>query len=295
MIANTPIETGSYRPKNSRESYSDELTLQQAFSTSSNVAAVRLFNEVGSEKVIQTARALGVRSPMTEGDPSLALGTSTMSLLELTSAYAGVAANSFPVKPRALPTEEKSWWQRFWDWLWGEEESMSSRVHEDIQSMLRNAVNQGTGRAATLPIANYGKTGTTQNYRDALFVGYADDLVVGVWVGNDDNTPLNQVSGGGLPARIWKDFMRGALSLKAPARPTRTPDPQGPIEPLDVDETEDIPVLDEGPAVRIDDDGFSIEGNIGGEPVEFRIDQDGPSVRSVPRAQPAETAQPPPE
>ena len=167
------------------------MTLEDAFASSSNVAAVRLFNEVGSERVIRMARSLGVTSPMPEGDPSLALGTSSMTLLELTSAYAGVAANQFPVKPYAFAPEEESWWE----WLTTPSDSASSRTHEDIERMLRAAINRGTGRAATLPIANFGKTGTTQNNRDALFVGYAGDLVVGVWVGNDDNTSLGSVSG----------------------------------------------------------------------------------------------------
>ena len=244
--------------------------------------------------MIEAARDLGVRSAMTEGDPSLALGTSTMTLLELTSAYAGVAANSYPVRPRPLFEEEKSWWSRFWDWLWGNEDSMSSRVHDDLQTMLRTAINQGTGRAATLPIANYGKTGTTQNYRDAVFVGYAEDLVVGVWIGNDDNSPLNRVSGGGLPARIWKDFMRGALSLKAPARPTRTPDPQGPIEPLDIEEGADIPLGDDGSNLRIDDEGVSVETEIGGESIELRLDGDGLDVRPASRPPRAPAEAPPP-
>jgi penicillin-binding protein 1A len=276
-IANTPIEQGTYRPRNSREQYSDSLTLEEAFAQSSNVAAVRLFDDVGSEKVIEAARKLGIRSAMPEGDPSLALGTSTMTLLELTSAYAGIAANSFPVRARPLPQQEKSWWEQFWDWLWGNQESLSWRVHDDLQRMLRSAINEGTGRAAILPIANFGKTGTTQNYRDALFVGYAENLVVGVWVGNDDNTPLNEITGGGLPAQIWRDFMRGALALKPATAPTRTPDPEGPVQPLDVEEGEEI-TIDEDSSVTIEEDGVSIETEIGGEPVELRLDQDGVQV-----------------
>ena len=89
--------------------------------------------------------------------------------------------------------------------------------------MLRAAVNRGTGRAARLPQANFGKTGTSQDNRDALFVGYANGLVVGVWIGNDDNSPLRGISGGGLPARIWRDFMTQASGQKAaPRRPSRT-------------------------------------------------------------------------
>jgi penicillin-binding protein 1A len=273
-IGNTAIEAGSYRPKNSRERYSDTITLEDAFATSSNVAAVRLFNEVGSERVIRTARSLGVTSDMPEGDPSLALGTSTMTLLELTSAYAGVAANSFPVKPYAFAPEEESWW----DWLTTPADSASGRTHEDIERMLRAAINRGTGRAATLPIANFGKTGTTQDNRDALFVGYAGDLVVGVWVGNDDNSPLDGVTGGGLPARIWKDFMRSALSLPAP-RATASPDPEGPVQPLDIEEGEEIPLGEDGTALRFENEGIILSQD--GVPVEIRLDEEGFRVEPV--------------
>lgn len=278
VIANSPIEQGSYQPKNAKENYSETLTLEEAFSSSSNVAAVRLFNDVGSEKVIETARALGVKSPLAEGDPSLALGTSSMTLLELTAAYAGVAANEFPVVPRAMPQEEQSWLGSIWDWLTGSSDSMSWRVHDDLQTMLRTAINNGTGRAATLPIANFGKTGTTQNYRDAVFVGYAENLVVGVWIGNDDNSPLNEVTGGGMPARIWKQFMRGALEIKPRAQPKAAPDPAGPVKPLDVEEGAEVEIDEDGSQIRFEDGGVTLETEIGGEPVELRVDEDGVGV-----------------
>ncbi|TRD10558.1 penicillin-binding protein [Erythrobacter insulae] len=273
-IDNTPIENGSYRPKNSRDRYSDTITLEDALATSSNVAAVRLFNEVGSENVIRTARSLGIASPMPEGDPSLALGTSTMTLLELTAAYAGVSANTFPVRPHAIPKAETGWWE----WITTTTDSVSSRAHQDLEQMLRAAINRGTGRAATLPIANYGKTGTTQNYRDALFVGYAGDLVVGVWVGNDDNSPLNKVTGGGLPARIWKDFMRSALSLPAP-KPSSAPDPEGPVQPLDIEEGEEIPLGQDGTSIRFEEQGIILSQD--GVPVELRLDENGLQVEQL--------------
>jgi len=147
--------------------------------------------------------------------------------------------------------------------------------------MLRRAINKGTGRAATLPIANIGKTGTTQDSRDALFVGYAgegeDELVVGVWVGNDDNSSLGKVTGGGLPARIWKDFMGGALSLKAAPqpKPTSSPDPQGPIQPFDLEDGAVIPLGGDGSELRIDEDGITFSGEIDGVPLELRLDDDG--------------------
>lgn len=278
MIANTEITEGSYRPRNSRGRYSDQITLADAFAQSSNVAAVRLLNAVGSAEVIATARDLGVTSPLSEGDPSMALGTSTMTLLELTSAYAGVAANSFPVEPRALLREEESWF----DWLWDGKGNLPAREHEAIEQMLRGAINSGTGRAAMLSGPNFGKTGTTQDYRDAVFVGYAgegeDRLVVGVWVGNDDNSPLDGVTGGGLPARIWRDFMASAISgTSVPTKPTPRPDPSGPVEPLDVPELEDIPLGGDA-SLSIRDGEAVISSEIEGVPVGVRVREGGVSV-----------------
>lgn len=278
-IPNTAIAQGSYRPANAGGTYSEEIALEQALATSSNVAAVRLMNAVGSERVIDVARALGVTSDLPEGDPSLALGTSTMTLLELTAAYAGVAGNAFPVTPRAFEREEPGWL----DWLTTREDSLSRRHHEAIERMLRAAVNRGTGRAAMLPIANYGKTGTTQDYRDALFVGYAGEgderLVVGVWVGNDDNSPLDGITGGSLPARIWKDFMRGALRLgggpAARPAPTASPDPEGPVQPFDVPELGEIPLDENGSTLRIEEGGVTVTTEIEGAPVELRLREDG--------------------
>ena len=269
-IPNTEITQGSYRPKNGRGRYSDQITLEDAFALSSNVAAFRLFQAVGSERVIRKARALGITAPMTEGDPSLALGTSVMTLMELTAAYAGIAANEFPVEPHAFPRAEQGWWE----WLTTRKDSMSSGTHEDLETMLRAAINRGTGRNAVLPIANYGKTGTTQDYRDALFVGYAGDLVVGVWIGNDDNAPMKGVTGGSTPARIWRDFMRGALKIEAAPQPkvTESPDPEGPIQQFDVEGGE-IPLGENGTTLRIGNDGVVISQE--GVPVEILMDENG--------------------
>ena len=260
-ISNREITQGSYRPRNAAGRYSDALTLQDAFAQSSNVAAVRLMQQVGSEKVIATARELGVTSPLPEGDPSLALGTSTMTLMEMTSAYAGIAANAMPVKPHAVPREEAGFWSRLWDGP----DHLSTSTHADMEAMLRRAINSGTGRAATLPVANFGKTGTTQDNRDALFVGYAGDLVVGVWVGRDDNSPLGRISGGTVPARIWRDFMMRALQLRSAAPPPRANDPDIINQSGSTDG--DIMIGPDGAAimlpggeVRIGPDGVGING-----------------------------------
>ena len=279
-IDNRPIEEGSYRPQNSGGRYSNTITLEDAFARSSNVAAVRLWAKVGDDAVIRTARELGVTSPMTPGDPSLALGTSTMTLMELTAAYAAVAAGEYPVEPSAFPAQEKGWFEEITG-----SGSLSGRVQDDMKDLLRAAVNKGTGRAAMLRVPNFGKTGTTQDNRDALFVGFAGDLVVGVWVGNDDNSPLGNVSGGTVPARIWRDFMTAALGNKA-ALPSPSPapaeDPGGPVEPLDVPDLEDIPLGENGARMRIREGEVVIEGD-NDIPLDLRIDEDGVRVEPRPR------------
>ncbi|MBL4792133.1 transglycosylase domain-containing protein [Citromicrobium bathyomarinum] len=254
-VSNRPFTQGSYRPENYDDQYSDFLTLEQAFARSSNVAAVRMFNEVGSAEVIELARDLGISSPIPRGDPSVALGTAGMSLMELTAAYAGIAGNSYPVRPTAFLREPRGLWDR----IFNAPRSFSGSTHNDIERLLRTAINDGTGRAAQLPGLNFGKTGTTQNNRDALFVGYAGDLVVGVWVGNDDNTPLDGVSGGGLPARIWKSFMLRAQGIRSEG-PARRRDPRAPVQPLDVPNASDIPdpVEEEGAEITTDSRGITI-------------------------------------
>lgn len=276
-IENTEITEGSYRPRNSDGRYSPTITLRDALARSSNVATLRLFNEVGSQKVIDTARDFGISAEFVKGDPSIALGSTSMTLLELTAAYAGIAANSFPVEPHAIAREEQGWFER----LWNGGDSLSRSTHSEIEDMLRGVINNGTGRRAMLSGPNFGKTGTSQDNRDALFVGYAGDLVVGVWIGNDDNSPLDGISGGGLPARIWRDFMVQALGVNAaPDRsgPRSNEDPGGPVEPLDVPDLEDIPLGDGNSRLRIRDGEAVFSTEIEGIPVDIRVGDDGVSI-----------------
>ncbi len=221
QIDDTPITEGSYRPRNSGNRYRGTISLKQAFAQSSNVAAVRLYRQLGDDAIIKAARDLGVRSLLV-ADPSLALGSSGVTLLELTSAYAAVAAGAYPVTPRALPVGEQGLIDRIFDGR----TDLSSRNEAALRDMLQAVVKTGTGRAAQIGIESFGKTGTSQDNRDALFVGFAGDLIVGVWIGNDDNTPLKGISGGGLPARIWRDFMGRRFPGRhgprsSPARPMR--------------------------------------------------------------------------
>lgn len=283
MIADTPINEGMYRPKNSGESYRGDISLRQAFAKSSNVASVRLYNQIGGKAVARAATDLGIKSPLTL-DPSLALGSSGVTLLELTAAYAGIAANNWPIAPRAFKAEEQGWI----DWLVSGEKSFDGRTHQMMLELLSATVNEGTGRAARLAVPAYGKTGTSQNNRDALFIGFAGDMVVGVWIGNDDNTPLRGVNGGGLPARIWRDFMAEAVKGAAPRAPIRKvqpiPDPEGPVEPLDLPELPNMPIKIGDTDVRInEEDGVTVTTEVGGVPVDVNLGRDGIAVKPANR------------
>ena len=274
VIDDSPIVDGGYRPKNSSEKYRGQITLRQAFARSSNVAAVRLYRQVGGEAVLRAARDLGIRSDL-KVDPALALGASGVTLLELTSAYAGVAANRFPATPHAIETEQGGLFAR----LLGREMSFSADMHAQLLDLLKTVVTDGTGRGAGLAIDAYGKTGTSQDNRDALFIGFAGDLVVGVWVGNDDNTPLKGVHGGGLPARIWRDFMSGAV---AGARPVAPPKAEPVVEepPLDLN----ISFGNDMDVQLGDNASVTLKGNGG----SLKIDGQGVSVTPAPPpAQPA--------
>lgn len=204
-ILDTPVQVSGYTPKNHEGKYRDrEIPLISAFAASSNVAAVRLAHDLGPAKVIKVARALGVTEKI-PNDLTMALGTGGMSLTRLTAAYASIAAGEYPIVPHALESFQKP-----------KTTAYDAKVLLGMRDLLRSATHRGTGLEAAIEGA-YGKTGTTQDYHDALFVGYVDDLVVGVWVGNDDNSSMNGVVGGGEPAKIWKAFMLSALGRNVAA------------------------------------------------------------------------------
>jgi penicillin-binding protein 1A len=212
MIDDRPITVDGWSPGNNDGVYRGSITLREAFARSSNAATVRLAEQVGRQNVIRAARDLGIDSPLTDR-PSLSLGTSGVSLLELTSAYAAIAGGRYPVEPRGLPLSADD-----------EEGGLGSffarggrlddrRDRAPMLDLLWAAANQGTGRRAAISTATFGKTGTTQNNRDALFIGFAGDLVVGVWVGRDDNQTLGKITGGTAPAEIWRRFMGPAVAI----------------------------------------------------------------------------------
>ena len=217
-VDDSPIELGGWTPANYDGRYQGRIPLRDAFARSSNVAAVRLAEQVGPDAVVRAAQDLGIRSPLGR-DPSIALGTYEVTLMELTAAYAALAQGMAPVTPHGLPGAKVA-----------PATPLDPAQRAMMLDMLWQVVERGTGRAARLGgEPTFGKTGTTQEHRDALFVGMTGDLVIGVWVGNDDGRPMRGVTGGPLPARMWRDFASSAVRIAPPGgtvlRVERTPLP----------------------------------------------------------------------
>lgn len=206
-ILDSPITSGEYRPKNFANEYLGTIDLETALAKSLNTATLRLTQEVGIGNVIKTAKKLGIISPL-QRDLSLSLGSSGTSMLELGTAYATLANDGHKIFPYAIArisTQDG-------DTLFERERPQYQKVVKskhirDISFMLQSVINNGTGKNAKTEFRSYGKTGTSQDSRDAWFAGYTDRLVTIVWLGNDDNSPMRRITGGGEPARIWRDVM----------------------------------------------------------------------------------------
>jgi penicillin-binding protein 1A len=227
LIDDRPLRIGGWRPANFDGKFRGSITLGEAFAHSVNTSAVRLAQTVGPDRVAATARQLGVTSSL-QAVPSIALGTSEVTLLELTGAYlpfatGGIRRPLFGVTRvvddagrvlyRHAPTEVRV---------------IPAPAAEAMQGLLEGVVSDGTGRAAQLPgRPAAGKTGTTQDGRDAWFVGYSGDYIAGVWLGNDDNAPMKGVLGSNLPARIWRSAMLATPAAKREAPAMAAAQPKG--------------------------------------------------------------------
>lgn len=212
-----PLTIGGWSPKNDSGTYQGEVTLRRALAQSINTVAVRLNQDLGPKRTADVARRLGVKSELRD-DASLALGTSEVSLIEMVGAFAVFGNGGMAVEPHAIRRVRMSSGRV----LYAREAPRTEQI-VDIRSvgamndMLNAALVSGTGRRAAIarhPAA--GKTGTTQDFRDAWFVGYTSHMTAGVWIGNDDGKPMNRSVGGGLPAEIWHQVMEAAHLHKAP-------------------------------------------------------------------------------
>jgi penicillin-binding protein 1A len=207
-----------WKPENFEHQYWGPVTLTQAIANSLNTVSVRLTLEFGPDAVIRTAYRLGITSKL-DANASIALGTSDVSPFELVTAYATFANGGLAISPhvveRIRTADGKTLYDRAAQPIG---RVVDPRYIGMMNTMLQQTLISGTARSASLPgWQAAGKTGTSQDYRDAWFIGYTSHLVTGVWLGNDDDTPTKRAVGGGLPVEIWSRFMRVAHAGVAPA------------------------------------------------------------------------------
>ena len=222
LIDDRPLSIKGWQPANFDGRFRGQITLADAFAHSVNTAAVRLAQTVGPDRVAATARQLGVVSAL-QPVPSLALGTSEVSLLELTGAYLPFASGGLRRPLYGVTKVADATGTVLYRHVATEVRVVPPEAVAGMHELFVAAVAEGTGRAAGLPDrVAAGKTGTTQNGRDAWFVGYAGNWIAGVWLGNDDNRPMKGVQGSNLPAQIWREAM---LATPKPRREGPPPTP----------------------------------------------------------------------
>lgn len=199
-----------WKPKNYDGKLHGTVTLQEALENSYNIATILLLEEIGVRDVIKNAKRLGIESPL-EPSLALALGTSGVTLYELVRAYSSFANGGNRITPITILKVEDS----KGNVIFKAEPEKISVIEESVVStlvtMMKRVITHGTGKRANIGRPAAGKTGTTDDYRDAWFIGFTPDLCTGIWMGNDDYTPTNKVPGGLLPAMVWKEFMQNAL------------------------------------------------------------------------------------
>lgn len=212
-----PLSIDGWAPRNDNGEYVGQITLRQALAQSVNTVAVRLNQDVGRGATAAMARRLGIKSDL-RNDPTLALGTSEVSLLELTGAYSVLSNGGTSVTPHAIRRVRMSSGRVIFAREGGRQvQLVEPMIAGELSSMLNTAMMNGTGRRAAIPLhPAAGKTGTSQEFRDAWFIGYTAHLTGGVWIGNDNGKPMKRAVGGGLPAEIWREVMTAAHAGKAP-------------------------------------------------------------------------------
>ena len=260
LLDDVPFTAGDWSPKNYHNKYRGKIPAYKALMVSSNVCAARLIQSTGIRSVIQMARVLGISTPL-EYDYTIALGSNGVKLFEMTRAYGAFANGGYRVEPYGVERVETSRGQI----VYQAPKTKISKVMDIntaaiLTTMLKTVIKSGTGVAANISKPAAGKTGTTDDYKDACFIGYTPDIVTGVWVGNDDNSKNNNVTGGTVPAIIWKEVMKvatapyGASDFDYPEielknysfnKKSEAVDSQNTDENTDTTNTEDVTTQDE--------------------------------------------------
>jgi len=207
MIDDLPVKIGNWTPKNYGNKYRGPIPLYMALMVSSNVCTARLMDEIGVRPVIQLARVMGITTPIPY-DYTISLGSNSVKLFEMTRAYGVFANGGYKVEPYAIERIESSRGTVIYE----AKKAKTSKVLNintaaTMTAIMKTVIQSGTGRGADIGKPAAGKTGTTDDCKDAYFIGFTPDVVTGVWVGNDDNTRMGELTGGTVPAKIWRDVM----------------------------------------------------------------------------------------
>ena len=216
-IMDEPFETGRYRPKNFAGEYYGEVTLLEALTLSLNTVAVNLARDVTPHEIIGMARRLGITSEL-EPNLSIALGSNGVPMIQMVTAYAILARGGLAVEPYAITSIKDTEGTVYYEY---ERPRSARQVVDrrnvfDLVKMMRSVMENGTGQGAQIGYPAAGKTGTSQDYIDAWFTGFTDKYAASVWFGNDDNSSMRRVTGGSIPARVWKEIMITAQSKSVP-------------------------------------------------------------------------------
>ncbi len=207
LVDDSPITIGNWSPHNSSHKYRGKIPVYKALMISSNVCAARIIQEVGIRSVIQLAKVLGISTPL-EYDYTISLGSNGVKMFEFVRAFGAFANGGYVVQPYAIERIEDSRGRVLY--RAGKTKSshqLSLKTAAEMTAMMKTVILSGTGTGANIGKPAAGKTGTTDDYKDAYFVGYTPDIVTGVWVGDDNNKRINGLYGGTLPAKIWKEVM----------------------------------------------------------------------------------------
>ncbi len=207
MVDDLPYKIGDWTPKNYANKYRGPIPIYTALMISSNVCTARLMEATGIRPVIQLARVMGISTPIPY-DYTISLGSNSVKLFEMTRAYGVFANGGFRVEPYAIERVESSRGTV----LYEARKARTSKVLNintaaTMTAIMKTVIQSGTGRAANIGKPAAGKTGTTDDCKDAYFIGFTPDVVTGVWVGNDDNSRMGELTGGTVPAKIWRDVM----------------------------------------------------------------------------------------
>ena len=209
-VSDHVVSIDGWSPRNYDRISRGDISLTYALANSLNMATVRLSEKNGRHRTVEMAERLGITTPL-RSHPSIALGSSEVTLLDLTSAYAVLANKGFSSWPYGIVDIRDTAGNFLYRRSKASNHLLDPPVVNDMTTMLENAVSKGTGKLARLHVRSSGKTGTSQRFRDAWFIGFAEGITTGVWVGNDRARPMKNITGGSVPARIWHNFMSHVL------------------------------------------------------------------------------------